>query len=138
MISLMESKDNLPMSHLCEKILDFDGVRFVGVIDKMGNVVSERFMDGVVPFENDAKRRMLYMQMVLEITMRREFDSSLGSVNYITSHRKKSLMISIPFYEYVILVSTLHDAEIQKIVSQINDELNGDIFRKGMTCTRKF
>ncbi len=131
MISVMENKDHLNMKQLCEKILDFDGVRFVGIIDKMGNILSERFRDDVVPFENDAKRRMLYMQMVLEITMRMEFDSSLGPVNYIISHRKKSLMISVPFYEYVILVSALHEAEIQKIVSKINDGLKGDTFPGG-------
>ncbi len=128
----MEDNVHLTMHKLCEKILDFEGIRFVGIIDKMGNIVSERFRDGVAPFENDEERRMLYMQMVLEVTMRREFDSSLGPVNYIASHREKSLMISVPFHEYVILVSALHETEIQKIVSKINDGLNDNTFPGGV------
>ena len=128
MISLMKDKTCLSMRELCERILGFEEIRSVGVIDKMGNIVSEGFRDNSVPFESDAKRRMLYMQMVLEITMGKEFDSSLGTLNYLVSDREKSLMISLPFYEYVILVSTLHKAQIQKIVSKINDELNGHTF----------
>ncbi len=131
MISVMENKVHLNMQKLCEKIFDVDKVQFVGIIDKMGNIVSEKFRDGVVPFENDAKRRMLYMQMVLEITMRKEFNSSLGPINYIISYREKGLMISVPFYEYVIIVSFLHETEIQKIVSKINDGLNDDALSGG-------
>ena len=132
MISLIESKDHLNMKQLGEKILDFDGIRFVGIIDKMGNILAERLGDDVIPFENDAKRRMFYMQMVLEITMRKEFDSSLGSLDYIGSRRGKCLMITVPFGENVLLVSTSHDAEMKKIVSKINtvfglDIMGGDV-----------
>ena len=132
MNSILDCKDHLNVKHFCEKILDFEGVRFVGIIDKMGNILVERFREDVVPFENDTKRRMLYMQMVLEITMRKEFDSSLGSLDYIVSRRGKCLMITVPFGENVILVSTSHDAEMKKIVSKINtvfglDIMGGDV-----------
>ena len=129
MASVTEQKVNSSMQKLCEKILDFDYVRFVGIIDKMGNLIEDRFRDGVVPFENDAKRRMLYMQMVLEILMRRDFDSSLGPIDYVASHRKKGLMISIPFNEYVIVMSGEPALEIQKILSKINGELENNYLR---------
>jgi len=129
MASLTEQKVNSSMQKLCEKILDFDHVRFVGIIDKMGNLIEDRFRDGVVPFENDAKRRMLYMQMVLEISMRRDFDSSLGPIDYVASHRKKGLMISIPCNEYVIVMSGENGLQIQKIISKINGELGNNHLR---------
>jgi len=129
MVSVTEQKVNSSMQKLCEKILDFDYVTFVGIIDKMGNLIEDRFRDGVVPFEDDVKRRMLYMQMVLEISMRRDFDSSLGSIDYVASHRQKSLMISVPCNEYVIVVSGEHRLECQKIISKIHDVFDGYISR---------
>ena len=121
MICVMEDKIHLTMQKLCEKILDFDGVRFVGSIDKMGNIVSERFRDGIVPFENEAKRRMFYMQMVLEISMRREFDSDLGGVNYTASSRNKALIITVPIDDKIILVSSSPYASTEEIVKKINE-----------------
>ena len=121
MISVMEDKAQLTMQKLCEKILDVDEVRFVGIIDKMGNMVSERFRDGTVQFENEAKRRMFYMQMVLEISMRKEFDSDLGGVNYTASSRNKALIITVPIDDKIILVSSSPYASTEKIVKKINE-----------------
>jgi len=129
MASVTEQKVNSSMQRLCEKILDFDHVRFVGIIDNMGNLIKDKFRDGVVPIEDDAKRRMLYMQMVLEISMRKDFDFSLGPIDYVASHRKKGLMISVPCNKYVIVMSGEHGLEIQKIVSKINDELDNNALR---------
>lgn len=126
MMALVEEKDNLINEKLCEYILSFDDVRFVGIIDNMGNVVIDQFKDGVIPFENDAERRMLYMQMVLEISMRRDFDSSLGGLNYVISHRKKGIMISIPHKEHVIILSGAHCIQIQEIISKIKEVIDID------------
>ena len=124
MIAGVEEEKNLLNKKLCEQILNFEYVKFVGIIDKMGNVVIDQFKDGVIPFENDAKRRMLYMQMVLEISMRKDFDSSLGSINYVISHRKKGIMISIPYNEHLIIVSGNHETQIQEITSMINNVID--------------
>lgn len=129
MVSVMRETVKPVVHKLCHEILSLDNVQFVGIIDKMGNLILEKFKDQIVPFEDDAKRRMLYMQMVLEISMRREFDSSLGSVNYVASHRKKGLMISIPFDKYVILVSGLHGIEVQKIISKVNNDFGEYVSR---------
>ena len=129
MMALVGEKNNLINEKLCEYILNFDDVRFVGIIDNMGNVVIDQFKDGVVPFEDDAKRRMLYMQMVLEISMRRDFDSSLGGLNYVISHRTKGLMISLPYEEHVIILSGTHSIEIQEIISKINEIIGANKFR---------
>ena len=120
MMNLVEEKDDFICKKLCEYLMSFEDVRFVGIIDNMGNVVIDQFKDGDDPFEDDAKRRMLYMQMVLEISMRRDFDSSLGGLNYVISHRKKGLMISLPYKEHVIILSGTHRIQIQEIVSRIN------------------
>ena len=105
----------------CSQLLSDEQIRFAGVINKMGNLVAGGFKEGVEPFQNDAKQRMLYMQMVLEISMRREFDSALGQVNYTASNRNKALMITVPLEDKIVLVSSNPDAPTERIVAKIND-----------------
>lgn len=113
----------------CSELLRDEQIRFAGVINKMGNLVAGGFKEGVKPFQNDAKQRMLYMQRVLEISMRREFDQDLGNVNYTASRRDKALMITVPIYDKIVLVSSVPHASTKKIVAKINDvfdDSNGD------------
>lgn len=102
----------------CNQFLDDEQVRFVGIINKFGNLIAGGFKDGIDPFETDSKRRMLYMQMVLEIAMRKEFDSSLGPVNYIASNRGMALMISLPLNDHLLLISASPHASTEKLVTK--------------------
>ena len=111
--SLLEKK--------CNELLDDDHIRFAGVINKMGNLIAGGFRKNVRPFQNDAKQRMLYMQMVLEISMRSEFDSDLGDVHYTASKRNKALMVTVPIEDKIVLVSSVPDASTERIVTKIND-----------------
>ena len=104
----------------CSELLNDDQIRFAGVVNKMWNLIAGGFKEGVKPFQNDAKQRMLYMQMVLEISMRREFDLDLGDVNYTASSRNRALMITVPIEDKIILVSSVPDASTKKIVEKIN------------------
>ena len=103
----------------CNELLCDGEIRFAGVINKMGNLVAGGFDEGVEPFQSDEKQRMLYMQMVLEISMRREFNLDLGEINYTASNRNKALMITVPFDDK-ILVSAIPDASTERIVGRIN------------------
>ena len=120
MISL-HVKKYTELEERCNVLLDDDQIRFAGVINKMGNLIAGGFREDVKPFQNDAKQRMLYMQMVLEISMRREFDSDLGDVNYTASKRNKALMITVPIEDRIVLVSAIPDASTERIVAKIND-----------------
>jgi len=104
----------------CNEILrDDDKIRFVGVINNLGNLVAGGFKVGITPLVDNKKTKMLYMQMVLEISMRRDFDDTLGCVNYIAANRNNALMITIPFNRYVVLVSAESIASVEKIVTRI-------------------
>ncbi len=120
MISLHVEK-YVELEKRCSILLGDDQIRFAGVINKMGNLIAGGFRKDVKPFQNDAKQRMLYMQMVLEISMRREFDLDLGDVNYTASKRNKALMITVPIEDRIVLVSTIPDASTERIVAKIND-----------------
>ena len=102
----------------CQDLLKLDGIRFVGVINHLGNLVAGGFKENVEPFETEEKCRMMYMQMVLEISMRKDFDRALGKIDYITSKRKNAVMVSIPFGEKLILISSIPSVSPEEIVVQ--------------------
>ncbi len=120
MTLIQETKNNEFMENLCFSVLELDGVRFVGMIDKGGNLVSSQFQSKINPFETEEKRRMMYMQMALEISMRKDFDSSLGEVDYIASRRKNVLMVSIPINNNLLLVSASPNGSAEKIFDYVS------------------
>ena len=102
----------------CEELLKDKQFRFVGIINKLGNLIAGGFGHEITPFETEEKSRMMYMQMVLEISMRREFDETLGEIDYIASKRKNALMISIPINDELLLISANPKSVTEEIVSK--------------------
>ncbi|MBM2819131.1 MAG: hypothetical protein HW410_813 [Nitrosarchaeum sp.] len=104
----------------CNDILNEDDkIRFAGVINNLGNLIAGGFKEGVTPLVDDKMTKMLYMQLVLEISMRRDFDDTLGCVNYIAANRNNAVMITIPFNRHVVLISAESTASIEKIVTRV-------------------
>ena len=102
----------------CEELLEDEQFRFAGIINKLGNLIAGGFRHEIIPFETKEKSRMMYMQMVLEVSMRREFDETLGEIDYIASKRKNALMISIPMNEELLLISASPYSVVEEIVSE--------------------
>ena len=92
------------MQVLCDKILEIEDVRFSGLIDNYGNLYSGGFQEGITPFENDERRRSLYMNFALETAFRKDFDDSLGAFNYSLVSRNKVSILTVPICNYVLLV----------------------------------
>ena len=102
----------------CQELLQDKQLRFVGVINKLGNLIAGGFSKEVTPFETDEKNRMMYLQMVLEVSMRKDFDETLGKIDYIASSRKNVLMISIPMGKELLLISASPFSVTKEIVSK--------------------
>ena len=62
----------------------------------MGNLIAGGFKDGMKPLEDETEIRKMFMEVVLRVTTRREFDQSLGEVEYSASRRKKVVVLSFP------------------------------------------
>ena len=60
----------------------------------------------------------MYLQMVLEVSMRKDFDETLGEIDYIASSRKNVLMISIPIGKELLLISASPFSVTKEIVSK--------------------
>ncbi len=117
MISLNITQD---LEKSCQKILDLPKIRFVGVLNKMGNKIAGGFKAGITSYLPDTDSRMMYVQLTLEYLMRKDFDEGLGPIDYIASRRGKVTMISIPTKEYLVLISAQRDVNVQDIIRQVN------------------
>ncbi|NOQ44486.1 MAG: hypothetical protein GQ471_02340 [Nitrosopumilus sp.] len=102
---------------LCHRLCNKPKVRFCGVINPLGRLVTGSFRDGIKPLDNEDQRQMMYIQSYLEMSMKREFDDTLGNVNFITTYRDNIALITIPMRQnYLLLMSVERNAEIEQIV----------------------
>ncbi|MFB5597599.1 MAG: DUF6659 family protein [Nitrosopumilaceae archaeon] len=113
-------KQNQTLEQACKKMLENEEIRFCGVINSLGHLVAGGFKEGVTPHESDGKRRMMYMQLILEVNMRREYNETLGPIEYISSKRGKVLMISVPIFDHLVLISADPNSDAQKIAQTVS------------------
>ena len=107
----------------CDEILKHKGIRFVGVINKMGRLVVGRYNTSIKSHLLDNEDQMVYMQLAMELFLRQEFDKKLGSIDYVLSKRKKVNMISIPIEKYLVLVSTEPGIDVDNTFKETIDRL---------------
>ena len=101
----------------CQAILNNKSIRFAGVIDNMGNLVSGGFKRNVHSLIPDKNSRIMYTNHALDYAMKKDFDDTLGQIEYMASKRKNVLMINIPFGRYLILISAESNSSVDQIVS---------------------
>ena len=116
----MTSKKIQALEDSCNKVLKLPKIRFVGVLDKMGNKIAGGFKKDVISYLPDKDNRQMYVQLVLEYLMRKDFDDTLGSIDYITSRRGKITMVSVPTREYLVLITAERDANVEEIIHKVN------------------
>ncbi len=117
----MSSLENLQTSYQkgCDMLLAEPEIRFAGVINPMGNLIAGGMKEGLTPLEDEEDKRKMYMELVLRVTTRRDFDYSLGPVKYSASRRQNVVVISFPFDNMVLLISAQPDVEIDKTAKKI-------------------
>ena len=103
----------------CQNLLVEPEIRFAGLINPMGHLVAGGMKKGMKPLEDDADMRKLYMELILRVSTRQEFDQSLGEVEYSASRRKKAVVMSFPIDNKVLLVSANPDVDIDITAKKI-------------------
>jgi hypothetical protein len=105
---------------LCDRIFAADrGIRFAGVIDKMGTLVAGGMRKGVKPLEPREDRRKLYIEYALRSAMRSDFDQEYGRVVYTMSEREKIKIASFAYGDHLILISIEKNADHSRIISKV-------------------
>ncbi len=111
----------------CQKMLDEDEIRFAGIINEDGTLVSGGFKKGITPLENDEARLKSFMEFVSKVTIRKEYDESLGPINYLAARRDKAVLVSFPFpvSKFVLLISANPSVDIEQLAAKVVDIFSG-------------
>ncbi len=103
----------------CNLLLQIPELRFVGFLDPMGNLIAGGFKQGVTPLHDESERQKLYMEIVLRVNTRKEFDYDLGAVQYASARRNKVVTMSFPLNGKVLFVSTDLNVNIEDTAEKI-------------------
>lgn len=94
-----------------------NGIRFAAIINKQGRKIAGGFSTRVVPLENDKRKiEMLFMELALDLSMRKEFNDSLGTMRAIVSFRDKTSIITIPNGDNFMLISSEPELDPIKVI----------------------
>jgi len=119
MSQVEKSNEYYMFDQKCQNLLKEPEIRFAGLINPMGHLVAGGMKKGMKPLEDDADMRKLYMELILRVSTRQEFDQSLGEVEYSASRRKKAVVMSFPIDNKVLLVSANPDVDIDVTAKKI-------------------
>lgn len=105
-----------------KEILDLPEIRFIGVIDNMGNLIVGDYKKGITPIA-EIDQYKICMEHALELFMKKDLDDTLGPLDYIVSKRKNMAIITVPVNNYLVLISTEPNAKIESIIENILQKL---------------
>ena len=103
----------------CEQLLQEPEIRFAGFLDMMGNLVEGRFKEGIMPLKNETERKKMFIEAVLRIRTRQEFDENLGPVAYAAARRKNVVVMTFLVDDKVLFVSAKPDVSIDATAEKI-------------------
>ena len=107
----------------CKKLLDEKEIRFAGIINESGKLISGGFKEGLTPLEDDETKLQSFMEFVSKVSIRKEFDESLGPINYLAARRDKAVLVSFPFpvSKILLLISAEPTADIENLATKVVD-----------------
>lgn len=98
--------------NICDQIHKLDPkIRFVGIINERGRLIEGGMKSGLTTFSSAKDDEMLFMELVLRVKMRQEFDTQLGKVKFAMALRDKVLEMSFPIDKHVLFVVSESDVD---------------------------
>src|ERR671924_2198165 len=117
---------------LCSRIIESDKtIRFVGIVNKMGNPLISRYRSGLTPLLTPSEIEIYAMQSVLRMNTRKDYELKLGKPIYSFTLYEKIKRVTIPLEsnDYPILMASFdieadHESIIlKKIIPFVKKEL---------------
>jgi hypothetical protein len=105
----------------CKILLKEPEIRFAGIVNISGNLALGGFKEGLTPYENDETKLQAFYNFVSKASIRKEFDESLGPINYIAARRDKAVLISFPFplSQILLLISAEPNVNIENLAKKV-------------------
>jgi hypothetical protein len=125
------NKTEQRLDSLCSRIIESDnGIRFVGISNRMGNQILSRYRKDLIPLLTPKEIEMYALQSVLRMNTRKDYESKLGKPIYsFTLYQKlKRVTVNLEDKEYPVLLASFDieaDHEniiVNKILPMINEE----------------
>ena len=105
-MSILPSRKLAKIEKNCNQILKNDNIKFVGVINSLGNLIAGDFKKDTTMIGTEALHKMMYMQLKLDLDMRKDYDELYGPVSYVFSKRRHAEKFTIPIGNYMVLLIT--------------------------------
>lgn len=111
----------------CKLLLKQDDIRFAGIIDDKGDLISGGFDENITPLEGDETKLKSFMEFVSKVSIRKDYDESLGPINYLAARRDKAVLISFPFpiSKIVLLISANPSVNIENLAQKVVEIFSG-------------
>jgi len=105
----------------CDQLLAESEIRFAGIVDKDGKLIAGGFKHGITPHEGDETRLQSFLEFVSKASIRKEYDKSLGPINYLAARRDKAVLVSFPFpiTQVLLLISAEPTANIENLAKKV-------------------
>lgn len=126
--------NNSEFKDLCEKIIDMDSrIRFVGIADKHGIILTKGERKGIVPLLNDEETEQYAITASTRQYTRLRWQNILGKLYYTCSLYEKILRITIPItnqnnrLEFLMIltldpdIDNFDDLVMRKLMNPINN-----------------
>ncbi|MDH3779482.1 MAG: hypothetical protein OES15_01370, partial [Nitrosopumilus sp.] len=84
-MSILSSRKLAKIEKKCNQILKNDNIKFVGVINSLGNLIAGGFKKDTTMIGTENLQKMMYMQLKLDLDMRKDYDELYGPVSYVLS-----------------------------------------------------
>ena len=98
---------------LCDNIFALSpNIRFVGVINGMGDLVAGGMREGVQSMEDKDNSPKLYLEFALRSEMRKDQDAEFGKTIYSFSEREKIKFAVLPLLQSHLLMVSIEKKEI--------------------------
>ena len=105
----------------CSQLTKEKEIRFAGIIDESGKLIAGGFKEGLTPFENNENKLDDFMEFASRVSLRKEFDKTLGPINYLAARSDRLVLISFPFpiSRFVLLISAEPTVDIERLAKQV-------------------
>jgi len=115
-----DSTDSL-YNKKCDQLLTESEIRFAGIVNKDGKLIAGGFKQGITPHEGDETRLQSFLEFVSKASIRKEYDESLGPINYLAARRDKAVLVSFPFpiTQVLLLISAEPTANIENLAKKV-------------------
>ena len=125
-------KENFDFSEYeqkCNELLDDPEIRFAGLLDEFGSLLSGGYNEGTTPRLTEEQHQTVCKELASRVAKRKKFDTELGRVKYSASRREHVVIMSFPIYEKVIMIVAEPNVNIDRlayrIIAKLGDQWGG-------------